>query len=74
MKNIRKLLAATFLTMALTATALAGDMHTPAYSVIPPLPPPIPLRFAEAPGESVSAGDALTEAALLLCHQALSIF
>ena len=75
MKYIRKLLAATILTTALTATALAGDMHTPAYTVIPPPPPPpAPLRVADLTDEPVSAGDALTEAALLLCHQVLSMF
>lgn len=75
MKNIRQLLAATILTIALAATTLAGDMHTPANTATPPPPPPPnPLRVADLPDETVAAGDALTQPALLFCYQMLLLF
>lgn len=74
MKNIRPLLAVTILTIALTGSALAGDMHTTGVNVAPPVPPPpTHLRVADLPDETISASDALTETALLFCHQVLSI-
>jgi hypothetical protein len=74
MKNIRLLVAATILTIALSASALAGDMHTTGLTVTPPpAPPPNPLKVTELSDKTVTAYETLTETALLFCHQALSL-
>ncbi|MBV9209088.1 MAG: hypothetical protein JOZ52_00590 [Acidobacteria bacterium] len=74
MKNIRLLVAATILTIAFSASASAGDMHTTGLTVTPPpAPPPSPVKLAESPDTTVPAYDTLTEAALLFCHHVFSL-
>jgi len=77
MKAIRQLFAATILTLTIAAAVLAGDMQTPgiAPTAPPPPPPPAPVQkvVADTPDDSGTAYDALTEAALLLCHKVLSL-
>jgi hypothetical protein len=77
MKTIRQLFAVTSLTLSVAAAALAGDMPTPGLTAPPPpanTPAPNQSKVvAGLPDDSSAAYDALTEAALLLCHKVLSL-
>lgn len=77
MKTIRQLFAVTILTLSVAAAALAGDMPTPGIVQLPPpanTPAPNQSKVvASLPDDSSATYDALTEAALLLCHKVLSL-
>jgi hypothetical protein len=72
-KTIGQFFTAAMLTLVLTASALAGDMYTPARVFAPPPPPDeinTPGRIENNPA---IACDALTEVALLLYRKMLLI-
>lgn len=83
MKTTQRLFAATILSIILATSALAGEMHTPSIS---PLPPPAPPPSGDgrivatepadnySSNETMCAYDILTEAALLFCQKVLAVF
>jgi hypothetical protein len=75
--TLRQLCAATALTIMLSVSAFSGEMTTVGKDpIIPPPPPPPEDESRNAGGTSSETPcpyDALTEAALLYCHNILAV-
>lgn len=80
MKQLKQFCAAALLTLAIGATALAGDISSPAATALPPSPAKIssPADTNPAPGDMstptiASTTDSITNFTVMLCAQLLSI-
>ena len=73
MKNLRQFCAAIVFTLALTFSALAGDINAPGLTTQPP-PPPQPSATGDTARSDAARLDPLTEITLRMLQSMLSYF